>query len=409
MHVCHGMKLTDEDLADSTTSSKAKNVLPHSRVAAHKVQSSRQFASASRNVHANPLANARGNNERAEQEVRARDEGAHHVVGAHHLRASVRAEGLEDVVLGAVGEAVKEQVDGEQKHAPRHVGIVGARRLLALAARVQREDGNAKSDGRNNEVLVQRVALAEDGDVQEHDGQQLAALGEQKGNVVNMRQTSVSKGAGETAGDGNKGQRGEDTARGDDRRERASLGGRGEQVDAADGGSKERLDRVEEDGEVPYFGGSGGAVSCCRELFLKICPGQAILHVSTCRIVSANTRSNSQRGVDASNGNDELQNTCFRGLRRRALLLVTGAIGSLLAARLLPCSGLLVEIFGRRFAANRDLLRSRHCGSSVCGWVGLRSDKSNENRCQQFNYAQITVSNKPGRFVCLLICPLVER
>lgn len=60
------------------------------------------------------------------------------------------------MVLGAVGQAVKQQVDTQQEETPGGARVVGPhrRRLLALLARVQSEDGNAECHGRDNEVLV---------------------------------------------------------------------------------------------------------------------------------------------------------------------------------------------------------------------------------------------------------------
>jgi hypothetical protein len=75
--------------------------------------------------------------------------------------------------------------------------MVGEFGLFARRARVQREDGNPQGHGRHHQVLVQRVALAEDGNMEEHDGEQLAALGEDKGDVVNVGQRGVAKGGRE--------------------------------------------------------------------------------------------------------------------------------------------------------------------------------------------------------------------
>lgn len=180
------------------------------------------------------------------------------------------------MVLGAVGEAVKEQVDGEQEEAPGGVGVVGhGLAVLLLAARVQGEDGDAGSDGGDDEVLVEGVPLAEDGDVEEHDGEELAALGEEEGDVVDVGEGGVAKGAGEAAGDGDEGERREDAGRGDDGGRGLAARGRGEKVDASDGGSEEGLDGVEEDGEVPDLGGVFGAVGRGGELLLEVGPGQA--------------------------------------------------------------------------------------------------------------------------------------
>ena len=52
--------------------------------------------------------------------------------------------------------------------------------------------------------------------MEEHDGEQLAALCEQKGDVVNVREAGVAKWAGETLRYGDKRERREDAAGGDD-------------------------------------------------------------------------------------------------------------------------------------------------------------------------------------------------
>lgn len=166
--------LTNKDLANGTTRRKAKDIPPDGRVAAHKSQGALQLSSAAAcdDVHAQPAAQTGLDEIGAEEEVQARDDSAHHVVCAHHLRARVGPKGGKDVVLGRVGQAVKEQVDAEQQQTP---GCLArrrpARRLLLVGAAVQRKDGYAGRDGRDDQVLVHGVALAEERDVQEHDGQ----------------------------------------------------------------------------------------------------------------------------------------------------------------------------------------------------------------------------------------------
>lgn len=166
-------ELTDKDLADGSACCKAEHIFPHCWIAAHEIQRGAELACTSCDIHADPLAQSRGNKIRTTNEIQARDEGAHHVVGAHHLRARIWLERLKDKVLCAVGQAVKQQVNAQQQHAPRHICIVAqlGAFLLLLLARVQRKDGHASRHGGDDEVLVQRVALAKDGDVQEHDGE----------------------------------------------------------------------------------------------------------------------------------------------------------------------------------------------------------------------------------------------
>lgn len=106
---------TDEDLTQSTASCKAQNVLPHSGILGHEFNGRIQLASATSNVHSEPLSNTSRDERRATKEVKRRDDGAHDVVGAHHLRPAERAKRLKDVILGAVGKAIKEQVDTQQQ------------------------------------------------------------------------------------------------------------------------------------------------------------------------------------------------------------------------------------------------------------------------------------------------------
>lgn len=269
-------KLTDKDLAQGTASCKAQHILPHSRVLCHEINGGVHLASAASDVHAEPLANSKGDERRASDEVQGRHGGAHDVVGAHHLRPAKGAECLKDVILGAVSEAIKQEVDAQQQQSPGQISLLRQLRLFGLAIRVEGEDGHASSDGGHDGVLVDRVALPENGDVEEHDGQQLAALGQQERDVVNVRETGVAKGAGQAVCDGDEHEGPEDAARGENRRHGGAFGGRDQEVDEANGRGEERLDGVEEDGEAPDLWCAGRAVSLCCQLFLEICPSQAI-------------------------------------------------------------------------------------------------------------------------------------
>lgn len=215
------------------------------------------------------------NEPRAQQQITQRDGRAHKVVGAHHLRASVALERAEYVILRAVRQAVEEQVDAQQKHAPRHVRVRVDDRLLLLAARVQGEHGHASCHARDDEVLVQRVPLAKERGVQQHHRDQLAGLGEQEGDVVNVAQAGVSEGGGERGGDGDEGEGPDDLLRGEDGRERGLVAGAVGEVEQACRRGEEGLDRVEENGILEDFGLGRGAVGSRRELLLEVCPCQA--------------------------------------------------------------------------------------------------------------------------------------
>lgn len=164
-------RLTYEDLSDGATGCEAQDIRPDARVSRHECQRVLELAGAAHDVHAQPLADARVDQPGAQDQVRGHDGHAHEIVGAHHLGARVGLEGAEDVVLRAVREAVEQEVDAQQQQPPGAVPLGPGRPVaLALLARVQGEDGDAGRHGGHDHVLVERVALAEDGDVEEHDG-----------------------------------------------------------------------------------------------------------------------------------------------------------------------------------------------------------------------------------------------
>lgn len=166
-------------MAYGATECEAQDIAPDGRVAEHKGEGGGEFVGIGAEVGGQ------------EEEVGGGDGGGHEVISDHHLRGRVRAEGGEDVVLGCVCEPVEKQVDGEEEEAPGGGGaeggsrrggggLGGGRRTGAVGggAAVQGEDGYAGGHGRHDGVLVQRVAAAEEGDVEGHDGEELAALGE---------------------------------------------------------------------------------------------------------------------------------------------------------------------------------------------------------------------------------------
>lgn len=270
-------KLTDENLPNGTTGREAEHVPPDGGVPRHEAQRGRELARAPGDVHAEPLADARMHQPGAQAQVPGRDGGAEQVVRAHHLRARVAPERREDVVLRRVRQPVEQQVDPQQQQAPRRVRVRvrrGAVLLRLAAARVQREHGDAERHGPDDKVLVHGVPAAEERGVQQHDGDELAGLGEEEGDVVDVREGGVAERRGERRGHGHEEQGDHDAPRREDGRQGAcAVAPR--QVDVARNGGEEGLDCVEEDGVLEHLGLVGGAIRCGRELFLKICPGQA--------------------------------------------------------------------------------------------------------------------------------------
>lgn len=222
-------------------------------------------------IHAKPLPDRRPDQPRTQHQIPPCDQRPQQVIRRHHLRPRIPGERAKDIILRAVRQPVKQQVNPQQQHPPGRLPGVAAGLVLA-AAGMKREDGDAARHGRDDQVLVQRVSLAEQGDVQRHDGQQLAALGEDVGDVVDVGERGVAEGGGEGVGEGHEAEREEDLPRGD--QGRGGLVGRGgedgEELAAEEG--EEGLDGQEEDGKLEAFWGRGRAVGGGGELFLEVGP-----------------------------------------------------------------------------------------------------------------------------------------
>lgn len=140
---------------------------------------------------------------------------------------------------------------------------------------VESEDGDAGGDEENDKVFVERVAFAENGQMEEHDGEELAGFGEDVGDVVDMGEGGVAEGRGKGGGDGDE-KEGEDDAGGG---EDGGCAGRGavgnKQVEVAGEGGEARLDGVEEDGVLEFGRGGSGSVGGGEYTFLKDGPRKA--------------------------------------------------------------------------------------------------------------------------------------
>lgn len=80
-------ELTNEDLSDGAAGREAQDIGPHARVSRHECQRVLELAGAAHDVHAQPLADARVDQPRAQDQIGGHDGHAHEVVGAHHLGA----------------------------------------------------------------------------------------------------------------------------------------------------------------------------------------------------------------------------------------------------------------------------------------------------------------------------------
>lgn len=147
---------------------------------------------------------------------------------------------------------------------------------------VEGECGDSECDQENDTVLVQGVSLAENGQVEEHDGQELARFGEDEGEVIDVRETGISERRCERRRDADQ-EQGEDDFLGWEGRGDLLAGrSRKEQVQEAGDGGKGRLDRVQDNrvGEAlcRRFGDFSSRrmsrIGHCGDGFLKHAPGQ---------------------------------------------------------------------------------------------------------------------------------------
>jgi hypothetical protein len=155
--------------------------------------------------------------------------------------------------------------------------------------------------------------------VQEHDGQEFAALGEDKGDIVDVLETCVAKGRSQGRSDCNQEQGEEDLFRGKDWRDlaRASLGiarRRGDEVDEACDCGEGGLYRVEEYGILEAC--IGRAVSGSSETFLEVGPAQTVAVISCALLHHVAILGISQAGIYASNTNNQLPQSSFLLLLR---------------------------------------------------------------------------------------------
>lgn len=237
-----------------------------------KCQRARELARIPAHIHAEPLTKGCRNQPRTKKQVTPRENGRKQVIRRHHLGARIRLERLEDVVLRAIGQTIKQQVNTQQEHAPGRLAAM-RRKLLFSSARVQRKYRDTAGNSSNDKVLVERIALAEDGDMQEHDGEQFAALCKNKGDIVDMRKRGIPKRSGEGIRKGDEKEGREDLAVGNHGGDGLSAGRGKVCKEQSAGAGKEGLNGEEEDGELEAL--ARGAVGGCGQLFLEKSPCQA--------------------------------------------------------------------------------------------------------------------------------------
>jgi hypothetical protein len=77
---------------------------------------------------------------------------------------------------------------------------------------VQSKDCYTSRDECHNAVLVERILAAEESNVQSHDREKLARLGQNEGNVVDVLERSIAKGGSQRRCDGDQEHGEDDTA-----------------------------------------------------------------------------------------------------------------------------------------------------------------------------------------------------
>ena len=121
---------------------------------------------------------------------------------------------LVDVVLSRVGETVKKQVDAEKKQTPC-TATVGSL-LLGRRRVVKSKDCHTGCDECHNAVLIERVLAAEESNVQSHDREKLARLGEDEGDVIDVLERCIAKRRSQGRCDGHQEHGEDDSAAGKD-------------------------------------------------------------------------------------------------------------------------------------------------------------------------------------------------
>lgn len=105
--------VVDEDLADSAAGGEEDEIFGDGGVGADECKGREEFVGRGGGDGKEGEDGCVGCDEGREEEVDGCEGRGEEVLRDHHLRAGVRAEGGKDVVLGAVGEAVEEEVDSE--------------------------------------------------------------------------------------------------------------------------------------------------------------------------------------------------------------------------------------------------------------------------------------------------------
>lgn len=135
------------------------------------------------------------------------------------------------MVLRRVGEAVQQEVDEQQEQPVQGAPTVDRGGPLLGRARVVESEGrDAQGDQQDDSVFVQRVALPEEGDVEEHHRQQFTGLGQYEGQIVDVAETGVAERRRQRRGDADDDQREQDLPVGEDRGHLLALGRREVQI-----------------------------------------------------------------------------------------------------------------------------------------------------------------------------------
>lgn len=122
-------RVKNEDLSDCAACSKGEHVETYSGVGFDECESIAKFACRVWRK-ADRGGEGCGGEVGRQEEVCCCEEGAHYVLGAHHLRACKSLEAGEDLVLDSIREAVEEQVYCEQGEAEEFVCVAGVGRSV---------------------------------------------------------------------------------------------------------------------------------------------------------------------------------------------------------------------------------------------------------------------------------------
>ena len=145
------------------------------------------------------------------------------------------------MVLRSIRKAIEKKIDGEKEKAKEGRVARATSSLLRCGRMVEGKRGYSDCDEKDHSVLGQGIALAKDGEMEEHNRKQLTRFRQHERQVVNMRETGVSEWRSKRRRYADHDQGEQNALRREDRRCLLTSGGRKNEIYKAGDGRKEGL------------------------------------------------------------------------------------------------------------------------------------------------------------------------